>query len=68
MLTTIFISFTVLSIVAFDVWIIVKKGKKESISAHIIRYSHKYPSVPFILGFVAGHLFWSMNPSDWQLP
>lgn len=55
------------AIVVFDFYIIATKGKKESISAHIIRLSHKYPSIPFLLGMVCGHLFWSMNTSDWQI-
>jgi predicted permease len=66
-LTLIFIVVVVVAIAAFDVFIIIKKGKKESISAHIIRASHNYPLIPFLLGIVCGHLFWSMNTSDWML-
>ena len=36
-------------------------GAVESISAYIIRWSHEYPSIPFLVGFVAGHLFWRMD-------
>lgn len=66
-LTLAFIGLVVFLIIAFDFWIIAKSGKKESISAHIIRLSHQYPSIPFLIGFVCGHLFWSMNTSDWVL-
>jgi hypothetical protein len=59
-LTVAFIIFLVVIIAIFDVYIIAKKGKQESISAHIIRMSHQYPSIPFLIGFVAGHLFWRM--------
>jgi L-lactate permease len=59
-LTVAFIIFLVVIIAIFDVYIIAKKGKQESISAHIIRISHKYPSIPFLIGFTAGHLFWRM--------
>ena len=59
-LTLMFIGILVVAIVVFDFYIIVKKGKTESISAHLIRLSYKYPSIPFLLGFVCGHLFWRM--------
>jgi type III secretory pathway component EscT len=65
--TVIFIVSVGLLIAIFDVYIIAKKGKTESISAHIIRVSHKYPSIPFLLGFLCGHLFWSMNTADWLI-
>jgi hypothetical protein len=67
-LTMLFIAILVVSIVVFDVYVIAAKGKKESISAHIIRLSRAHPSIPFLLGFVCGHLFWSMNTSDWLIP
>jgi hypothetical protein len=51
-------------IAAFDVYIIAKKGKQESISAYIIRGSHKYPLLVLLLGIVLGHLFWSMKTED----
>jgi hypothetical protein len=60
-ITIAFIIFLVVIIAVFDVWVIAKKGKQESISAHIIRLSHKHPSIPFLVGFVAGHLWWRMN-------
>ena len=64
--TVIVIAIVVVVIAVFDFYIICKKGKKESISAYIIRWSHKYPSIPFLLGFVCGHLFWSMDTADWK--
>lgn len=59
-LTTIFILGTIAAIAIFDVWIIAKKGKSESISAHIIRESKNYPLLVLLFGIVLGHLFWSM--------
>jgi type III secretory pathway component EscT len=67
-ITLLFIAVVIAAIAIFDVWVIAKKGKKESISAHIIRLSHQYPSIPFLVGFVAGHLFWSMKTADWMIP
>jgi len=44
----------------FDIYIIMKKGKSESISAHVIRGSKKYPLIVLLFGILLGHLFWSM--------
>lgn len=63
-LTLGFILFMVASIVIFDFYIIFKKGKLESISAWLIRLAYRYPSIPFLLGFVCGHLFWQMPDVD----
>jgi hypothetical protein len=51
----------VASIAIFDFYIIFSEGATESISAYIIRWSKEYPSIPFLTGFVAGHLFWRMS-------
>jgi Flp pilus assembly protein protease CpaA len=63
-ITLVFIVVTVITVAVFDVWVMLKKGKSESVSAHLIRASHKYPSIPFIFGFIAGHLFWRMREVD----
>tara|TARA_R110002167_G_scaffold198805_3_gene401926 strand:- start:4322 stop:4567 length:246 start_codon:yes stop_codon:yes gene_type:complete len=62
--TAIFMLIAVLSIAIFDVFIIAKKGKYESISAYIIRGSKKYPLVVLLSGVLLGHLFWSMDSFD----
>tara|TARA_R110002126_G_scaffold14631_2_gene61113 strand:- start:534 stop:740 length:207 start_codon:yes stop_codon:yes gene_type:complete len=59
--TLIFIIFMVTSIVIFDFYIIAAEGVQESISAYIIRWSKEYASIPFLIGFVCGHLFWRMS-------
>ena len=48
----------------YDVWTIAKRGKQTSISAFIIRGSHKYPIIVLLLGVLLGHLFWSMRTDD----
>ena len=63
-LTILFIIGVILIIGAFDVWVILKEGKFESISAHIIRLSKKMPLLVLVLGVVIGHLFWSMDSFD----
>ena len=62
--TIVFIVVTAAAIAVFDIYIIAKKGKHESVSAHIIRGSKKYPLLVLLFGIVLGHLFWSMNTSD----
>ncbi len=63
-LTAIFMIVSLLIIALFDVWIIYKKGKKESISAYVIRGSKQYPLVVLLFGILLGHLFWSMDSFD----
>jgi hypothetical protein len=63
-LTLLFIGVIVALIAIFDVYIIAKKGKNESISAHVIRGSKQYPLLVLILGVVLGHLFWPMATED----
>jgi len=63
-LTVIFILSATVIIAAFDVFIIAKKGKQESISAHIIRGSKQYPLLVLLFGILLGHLFWSMRTED----
>lgn len=65
-MTAYFIMGLVLVITFYDFYIIKKKGKYNSISAFIIRWSKKYASIPFLLGFICGHLFWSMDTGESQ--
>lgn len=60
-MTKIFISILIAVIAVYDVYIISTQGKAESISWVIIEWSHEYPSIPFLLGFTCGHLFWRMK-------
>lgn len=63
-LTSLVLLITAIVLIAYDFYIIIKKGKQESISAHVIRGSKKYPLLVLCFGILLGHLFWSMNPSD----
>lgn len=65
-LTAIFMIVTILAVAIYDVYIIVKAGKFESISAYIIRGSKQYPLLVLMGGLVLGHLFWSMSDFDWM--
>lgn len=63
-LTVLFLIIICASLIIFDVYVIFKKGKQESISAYIIRGSKKYPLIVYLAGIVTGHLLWSMNTED----
>lgn len=65
-LTILVLAITFFGLIIFDVYVILKKGKSESISAHIIRFTYKHRKGFFmglITGVICGHLFWSM-PTD----
>jgi hypothetical protein len=64
-ITDIFVGATIFIIAAFDIYIIIKKGKQASVSAWFLRNAKKFPSIAFLMGFVMGHLFWSMSDFDW---
>lgn len=57
--TLAFILLIVASIIIFDFYIILNEGATSSISAYLIRLSREYSSIPFLVGFVAGHIFWN---------
>jgi len=63
--TPAFILIIVGIVAAYDIWAIYILGKPESISAHIIGMSQISPAIPFLGGFICGHLFWPMNPKHW---
>jgi len=63
-LTAIVLSITAFFLIAYDIYIISKRGKQESISAYVIRGSFKYPLAVLVFGILLGHLFWSMKTED----
>lgn len=66
-LTILVLLSTFIFLLVFDVYIIMKKGKHESISAHVIRFYYENKKaflIGIISGFILGHLFWSMKTED----
>lgn len=59
--TYIFIAVMVLVIAVYDIIAIYFGGTESSISSILIVYSYKFPAGTFLIGFVAGHLFWRMK-------
>jgi hypothetical protein len=55
------IGFSIAALIAYDVIVIINSGREASISWQIIEHSYDYPMVPFLAGFLCGHLFWRMN-------
>ena len=65
--TQLFLILIAVLIIIFDIYIIMKKGKSESISAYTIRWFYENKKtivIAFGLGLVCGHLFWSMKTTD----
>lgn len=61
--TWLFLLIIAVLMIAFDVYIISKKGKSESISAKVIKVVNRDRLTFFIvlsIGIVLGHLFWAM--------
>ncbi len=53
--TEIFIISIVALIAVVDVWLAIKKGFSGTISWFL----YKHPIIPFLMGVLIGHLFWS---------
>ena len=52
----------VCAILLYDVWAILKGGIKASVSYMVIMvWTKKYPAIPFVAGFICGHLFWPLS-------
>ena len=46
-------------LIAYDIFIAVKKGQAATISAQIYVVSKAWPIIPFVFGVIAGHLWWT---------
>lgn len=42
----------------FDIWIINNEYWQSTISAVVLERSIRHPIIPFVIGIIAGHLFW----------
>ena len=60
------------AIIAWDLYVMNKRTKYDTISAWIIRAGKKYPAFTLVFGFTFGflgdHLFWSMDTFDYENP
>lgn len=53
-----FICAVLFVIFSVDLWLLVKKGYKATVSATLLDMGMKFPIIPFLIGVVLGHLFW----------
>lgn len=60
--TRILLAFTVALLVTYDLWAMMTHGYSWTISKDMREFAGKYPIVPFALGIVFGHLYWSRHP------
>ena len=56
-LTIAFIVLIVLLVAGYDITIAVLGGEQATISATLLAIARQWPIVPFMLGLLAGHLF-----------
>lgn len=56
--TLAFIIVTLVVIFGVDLWLLVKKGYKATVSATLLDMSMKFPIIAFLLGVVMGHILW----------
>jgi hypothetical protein len=56
-ITVIVIAATVAALLIYDAIVAFLKGKAQTISMVISRYSQLYPAIPFAFGFLMGHFF-----------
>lgn len=52
---------SIVGLIIFDIFLVVKKGWKETISFQVYILSRDNPIIPFAIGVVMGHLFWPQN-------
>jgi hypothetical protein len=45
-------------LIAFDVWVVIAKGVKATISWQLLQAAKAWPILPFAFGVLFGHLFW----------
>lgn len=60
-ITKIFILVSLVIILLYDVYAVIKGGTEATISWIVAGWAYDYPSLPFAVGFVCGHLFWQMK-------
>lgn len=61
--TTAFIVALVAVIIIFDVLQLMRSGANATISSVLLIAAKRWPAIPFALGVVAGHLFFSQGCS-----
>jgi hypothetical protein len=50
-----------LVMIGYDAWACMDKENRDTISKVVTKSSEKYPLIPFLLGLLMGHFFWSQH-------
>jgi len=50
-----------LIIIGYDAWACVDRKHRDTISKIVTKSSEKYLIIPFLLGLLMGHFFWSQH-------
>jgi len=48
-------------LIAWDVWAYYGGGGEATISVVVLGFAQDHPSVPFLLGVIAGHVLWPLR-------
>jgi hypothetical protein len=59
-LTTIILALGAFLLACYDIVVAVSLGPSATLSAVLYKLSQRYPVIPFVIGFVLGHIFWSI--------
>jgi len=61
---TIYVTILAVAIlIGYDFVAIAKGGTEASISHLVKVWGHKYPIIPFVVGVLIGHFWWSVKPT-----
>jgi hypothetical protein len=60
-LTKILLGITVVTLIGYDVFAVIKGGTEATISNVIIQWSYQFPAMTFGAGFLCGHLFFKIR-------
>jgi hypothetical protein len=50
-----------LLLIGYDTWACMDKEKRDTISKIVTKSSQKYLLIPFLMGMMMGHFFWSQH-------
>lgn len=59
--TPYFVGIIAIAIIIYDAVALIKGGTEASISHLMIVWSYEYPIFTFVMGVLAGHLFWRVR-------
>ena len=61
MITTILLIAASVLLIAWDIYVAVAPPKGDTISEIVLHIATHHPIIPFAIGVICGHLFWSQH-------